>query len=361
MENSQLTDYFDVKEDVNYAPWDNRIKQELVLRYWSCSLKCHLCYSQKIAYLEKPTEKSLFSLQQCINGLKNFSGKVKWTRIQGGEPFLGNSRPFFTSGISVEALKHLLQGHSNDINPRVVIQTNGIWFGQNELSATEKIIEEINQGMSGLERGRIAIEVSFKGPNKQTANEYAKSEEIGISDVLQTQLVGFYNLLKAIEKIAWSNGNNRVAIYPIAGIGPVLHEPSFIPIDSNHNRLLPIFHPLTWSEDFSKMVNTFVEILDKRKDVYKDYREKQMQKIPLESMEPKYFQKGWTSQIKKSKILRDFLVENLRINKTPSLNFFNKELEELNISEATYELLFKIQDLKKYFYEAEPSEHYPYL
>lgn len=363
MECSGLMDYFDVKEkEENYAPWDNRVKQELVLRYWFCSLRCYLCYSQRIAYLERPSEKECFSFQDCVNALKNFSGSIRWVRIQGGEPFLGDTRPLFTARISVEALKQLLKsGRFRDPNPRIIIQTNGIWFGQVDLGKIKEIVEKIHQSLSEIEEGRVIFEISFKGPNHRIANEYAKSEGIPVEDVLQLQLKGFFQILEAIENVAWSNGDTRMAVYPVGGLGPRLDDPSFIPVDRSRGNLLPIFHPVTWSEEFKEMVYSFFGILDKWKVVYEEFLKQHGKKIPLEVMEESKFQWGWLSQIKHRENLRKFVKRNLFVRWTPKLNYFKKILEEFDLPKAPDELVKEVNNLKGYFYEAEPSTHYPFL
>ena len=340
-------------EDLTFAvkkskiePWE--INREgnygaLVLRFAGCSLRCFMCYSQSYAYLNK------------------LDRSVGWARIQGGEPLLDDKRSEATAILAGEALKCMVHGNSPYVNPRVIIQTNGIWLGNASTERITKVVEILVNSLQSLNKGRIIIEISFKGSNAEMANAFALSRPSPyVDNVLSTQINGFNKLLRIINKHAWKLGIDRLAIYPVAAIGPQLSKPNFIPIwKSTSGEEFPLFHPETWSESFTGVVRKFKEILFDEKDVYVDFINKHSDKLPMESMEASKFQYGWISQLKHRPELREFVRKNLRILKDSRLNIFMKYIED--IPEAGEKLLRRVKELEYIFYEAEPKDHYPYL
>lgn len=337
----------------------------LVLRYWGCSLRCALCYSQAYAYLNSggSRAKHVYDVGEVVAALVNpqelrkfadFS--VTWTRIQGGEPLMSEKRAFATTLFSKAAFEWMLK-QEKVTNPRVVIQTNGILLGQCPEDTLAAFVSMLGDALPVSGKGRLAIEISFKGANPTAAQEYACSMPLPIK-VLESQMAGFFRILKVISEVFWAKKENRIALYPVAGIGPQLSDPSFVPIDTESPGL-PLFHPNTWSNEFKEIVSRFKQVLTEHPDVYLDYVRAHGNLIPIESMEPSYFQFGWTSQISKRPELKNYIKRNLRICERSRLNLYGKAIEE--IPDADNSLRQRIAELKAYFYEAEPSSHYPYL
>ncbi|MDH5483393.1 MAG: radical SAM protein [Candidatus Bathyarchaeota archaeon] len=349
-------------------PWEINTEGRggaLVLRYWGCSLRCALCYSQAYAYLDTGGSRvtHVASLKDVISALKDpaelrksvrFS--VAWTRIQGGEPLIDENRTLATALFSEASLKWMLK--QKDVgNPRVVIQTNGMFLGECSDDCLNKFISMLKKGLPKTMKGRIAIEVSFKGGNPETAQRYAASLPLK-TKILRTQVTGFFRLLKAVSALSWDLEEYRIAVYLVAGIGPRLSDPSFIPKDGK-NESLPIFHPKTWSREFGEVITTFRQTLKAYPKVYEDYVRIHRMHIPMESMEPSKFQFGWTSKIDKRPELREYVRRYLRVSQKHKLRLYGSSIG--SIPDADSQLLQRIAELKTDFYEAEPSSHYPYL
>jgi len=351
----------DLKKET--IPWE--INKEgsygaLVIRYWGCSLSCAICYSQSYAYLneEGSRKKVNLTLNNCEESIKKLTTKVGWTRIQGGEPLLNRDRAIFTTKLCAFALKYM-EDNSPYEDPRVIIQTNGLWLGNTTEEELSNFFNKLIDAVEQTSKGRIIIELSFKGANKFVIKKFGDTLNQH-SDILLLQKKAFFVMKKNFEHTIW-NITKRIAFYPVGGFGPQLNNPGFIPIDIKDGEEYPLFHPSTWDDDFKEVFEEFIKLMSNNKLIYRDYLEKHSKRIPLECMEPSFFQKGWTSQIKKREILKKFISKNIKINPNPQLKIFNRELLGLNIPEANSVLISKIKDLKEKFYEAEPSDHYPYL
>jgi len=347
----------------NYLPWETNKEGPfgaLVLRYWGCSLSCAICYAQSYAYLnmERSRVKGNFSVEECEESIKNLSQSVGWTRIQGGEPLLDYDRAIFTAKLCGISLKYM-GDNSRYETPRVIIQTNGLWLGKEHRERLNLFFEELLKQTEHNPEGRIIIELSLKGSNKETIKLYA--DTLGrYDDIFEIQKEGFYKLMGFFKELVWKK-TKRIAFYPVGGYGPQLNNPGFIPIDKRDHLEYPLFHPDTWNEDFRKIMEHFKEILTENTDIYLEFIQKHNHKVPLECMEPSFFQRGWTSQIRNREELRNFLISNLKIKNNSQLRIFNRELAQLQIPAANDNLLSKVEDLKEYFYEAEPADHYPFL
>lgn len=358
--------YASINEEI--MPWEINAEGSggaLVLRYWGCSLSCALCYSQAYAYLNTGGShiKKMVSLPDVVKALKNPTelrqlGKfsVLWTRIQGGEPLKNERRAFATTEFCKAALQWMLK-QNDPGRPRVVIQTNGLFLGECPDDYPSKLVTSLKETLTGSEEGRVAIEVSFKGANSTTAQKYAASLPLE-TEVLHTQITGFNRLLRAVSTVAWDSQEYRIAIYPVAGIGPRISNPSFIPLDSE-NAKYPIFHSQTWSQEFAEVINKFKRILVANENVYREYLKTHGKRIPMESIEPSYFQFGWISQINKRPELRTYVQKSMRIAQRDKLGLFQPNIDE--IPDADGQLIQRVADLKEDFYEAEPSNHYRYL
>jgi len=277
-------------------PWEINAEGSggaLVLRYWECSLRCALCYSQAYAYLNT-----------------------------------GGSRVKY-----------------------------GLFLGECSEENLIGFVSMLQEALPNLAKGRLAIEISFKGANPAAAQEYAVSMPIEIK-VLETQILGFFRLLKVVSENVWGKGENRIAVYPVAGIGPQLSNPTFVPVDPNTPNL-PLFHPHTWSKEFAEVTDKFRQTLAENPSVYLKYVRAHGNLIPIESMEPSYFQFGWTSQISKRLELRNYVKKHMRISGRSRLSLYGQAISE--IPDADSQLPQRVTELKPHFYEAEPSSHYPYL
>ncbi|MEM2227081.1 MAG: hypothetical protein QXY42_07005 [Candidatus Bathyarchaeia archaeon] len=311
---------FAVKDYLPFSPWEHNEGEggngALLLRFAGCNLRCYLCYAQAYAYLGSKSSRRVITtnLEGCIGALESFRGKVGWGRIQGGEPLLGRERALATANLATAALRRIIENGCPYGIPRVVIQTNGIWFstaGEGELS---DFLRAMARGLKGIE-GRVAIEVSFKGPNLHDANSYAISKpDAEVPDVLGMQAKGFEKLVRAVEEIAWRDGVHSISVYPVAALGADLGSPGFIPISALlvDGEERPLFHPETWDERFGSIVKRFRGLLTDARQVYGDYMARHGMKMPLEGMDASHFQFGWISQIGRRPELREFIRKHLR-------------------------------------------------
>lgn len=342
--------------------------EALVLRYANCSLRCYICYAQRYAYLNIGGRDVIScSVDQCIQGLRTISAEVAWIRIQGGKPLISDSRSTETAQIAAEALKYLSE-HGTCDEPKVIIQTNGLWFAKTKSDRIKEFVDTLKKTLQSVDCGRIVIEISFKGPNIGDANLYALSRISSVtSTVFIHQLQGFKSLFNEVMSQVWQNGIYRLAIYPVAGLGPEIGSPGFIPLStivSAKDEVYPIFHQETWSDNFADFVKLFKANTTTWHKVYSDHLLKHGGRLPIEGMSPSMFQFGWISQITKRPELESFIHLNMRANwNNPSLNLFRTNYPFLCdlIEETNSDLLRKISDLNSDFYNSKPSVHYPYL
>jgi len=343
-------------------------QEALVLRYANCSLRCHICYAQRYAYLninDKDVKSS--DVDHCIQSLRDLSAEVAWIRILGGEPLINDERAAETALLAVESLNYLSK-HGKRNEPKVIIQTNGLWLAKTDPDNIKRFVNTLKNCLQSVGSGRIVIEVSLKGANTGDANLYALSRKSYVtSTVLPHQLEGFENLVNEVAQEVWQNKIYSLAVYPVAGIGPQIANPGFIPLStvvSADDEEYPIFHRETWDSHFYDLVRFFRIIITKWHKVYDDYLLKHRDKLPIEGMSPSMFQFGWISQIEKRAELERFVSFNIRANwNNPSLNLFRNKypfLQEI-IDQASSGLLEKVSDLNIDFYNSDPSFHYPYL
>jgi organic radical activating enzyme len=342
-------------------------KEALVLRYANCSLRCYLCYAQRYAYLSASNDDVKSSnVEECIQSLRGLSAEAAWIRIQGGEPLINDERSTETARITAEALKYLSQNRTYN-EPRVVVQTNGLWFARTSIDRVKRFVSTLKKALESVDFGRIVIEISFKGPNFGDANLYALSRVSSVTSVFAHQLQAFKNLAEEIKCEAWQDEMHRLAIYPVAGLGPHIENPGFVPLSSivsSEDEELPLFHKQTWSSGFSDLVRFFKTTTTAWRKVYGDYLLKHGDKLPMEGMGPSMFQFGWISQISKRTELQRFVSLNIRANwSNRTLNLFKDKYSVLQtiIGQADSELVAKVSELKKDFYNSVPSFHYPYL
>jgi len=351
----------------NSLPWESNnegLYGAIVIRYWGCSLSCAICYSQAYAYLDEGggRKKVNFSIEECEKSINDVSQSVGWTRIQGGEPLLDFERAIFTAKLCGVALK-FMENNSPYNNPRVIIQTNGLWFANENEDKLKPFFEELLKQIEQTSKGRIIIELSIKGTNKEIIKKYADTKNMH-KDVFEIQKEAFHRLTRIFENLIWTR-TDRITFYPVCGLGPSLKNPVFVPVQKINNEIYPFFHPDTWNEEFRKIIFKFIELLKQRENVYKEFISKHGLKIPIESMDTSKFQFGWMSAAKRRPELMQFIKINLQVIKksNPSLNLYKTNFSEVleNIDESKPEMTKKISDLEKYFYEAEPKNHYPFL
>jgi uncharacterized Fe-S cluster-containing radical SAM superfamily protein len=331
----------------------------VVARYWGCQLRCPLCFAQSYAYRGENTTRipQNISLEEALNQVKKkITKRAQWCRIEGGEPFQSHEHMLMTVELSVEVLK------SMERSSTAVIQTNGIWLGENKSNA-DKFCELIMGEMHRIneESGkRIAIEVSFKGPSSETAKVYSARSDINVHAL---QINAFLSLVENLEVGMWKKRRYNIAVYPVAGFGPDLTKFTFIPLDPQ-NASLPLFHPTTWSEDYKRnVVDVFEKIITMYPKVYGLYITKHGNKMSLYGLEPRNWQKAWTSKISKDDKIRKFALDYLRVNASQgSLNIFKGDLSMiLSKITAHEELIAKASEMTEFYAWPEPARHYPYL
>ena len=340
--------------------WEPESKgRGIVTRYWGCELRCPLCFAQSYAYRGDKTSRvpREISLEVALEQVRGkITDKVRWCRIEGGEPVQSSERVVMTVKLATEVLK--LMGR----NGRAVIQTNGIWLGKEEKNAAE-FCDAIDACMSSIDEKsgkRLAIEVSFKGANSEVAKVYSGRPDI---DILGFQINAFLNLIEKMKKSLWSKGRYNVSVYPVAGFGPDLVNLTFIPLDSLAMSL-PLFHPMTWDQKYrDNVVDLFKQIVVNYPEVYGVYTSRHGNRMSLYGLEPRNWQKSWTSRINKDDKLRSLALKYLRVNKDQrSLNMFRSDLSELlDDITATDELIAKTREIREFYAWPEPPCHYPYL
>jgi len=340
----------------------------MVLRYSNCSLRCNICFAQKYAYLN--TQKNVVhrSVEQCMRELRQIDlSAVGWIRILGGEPLLDDARAVETTQVISECLEYLHESNNQTI-PRIILQTNGIWLAKTDIAQIKRLVKSFANTVARAGTSRVVIEISFKGPNVGDSNLYALSQVSPLtSSVLTDQLDGFMAFTYQLEETAWRRGLNNIAIYPVAGLGPMLTKPCFVPMSSmvsDKDEEYPLFHPATWDHQFSHLVGFFNSMTRKWDNVYGDYLSQHRDRIPMEGMSASKFQFGWISEIEKRPELKHFITLNLKADwQSKALNLFRERyavLEEF-VGQADDRLMQKISDLTAFFYNTSPSSHYPFL
>lgn len=331
----------------------------MVIRFWGCNLKCPLCFAQSYAY--KGERKSRFPRKVSLNEvLRQIDAEkvrsILWCRIEGGEPLQSFQHMIMTVKLAMGILNLMRK------SIRVIIQTNGIWLGEDEDNIIKfcKLLKEEISKTSLRINGRIAIEISFKGPNLLAARVYSGKFDV---DVLSLQIRAFTNLIKNVREDLWSKGNCSVAVYPVAGFGPDLEKFTFIPLDPE-NRDYPLFHPKTWDQRYNDyVINFFKEVMNEYSEVYYSYKSRYEDKVAMYGLEPRNWQKTWTAKIKVDSCLKQFALNYIRINAREKLfNMFRKDfIDILNEINATDELIGKVHEMCKFYACPEPLKHYPYL
>lgn len=332
----------------------------LVIRFWGCNLECPLCFAQSYAYRDKEGRRaekcSLHDLQKDI--AQKFSNKLQWLRIEGGEPLLSRLHAEFLHKI----VKWIINvANSAFLSPvTIVIQTNGIWLGGN-LNNAKFFYEGLYSSLCSTKiKSRVAVEISFKGPNEEAYSIYSGSE-----GGFKTQCNAFEYSIKILEKF-WKEGVKGLAVYPVAGFGPSFEVPKdliLIPIDPSFE--VPLFHKSSWDSRFSEIVNEFQNVLDHYKSIYEQYIKRHGKRIQMYGLELRFrkWQTAWVKRVLKDEKLRKLVQKCIRLNKDnfQYAGFYKKDLQKLELPEADEALLEKVQQLGDDFVELSPKDHYPFL
>ena len=359
-------------EKKNYDSWhlnNEGPHKALVLRFTGCSLRCPLCYSQRYAYIDPEGSKTRhYSLEECIKQLKSIQESAGWVRIQGGEPLLNDERALFTAYLLPHVMDYMTLRGKGYERPRIIIQTNGLWFNTGSKNTLQKFTDKINEGLNRNPLVKLAIEVSFKGPNGMDADAYGlsrNSEYVKPGKVFISQVSGYRSIEEHLKKY-WERGVSDISLYPVGGLGAELDRPVFIPLSTNSttSNEIPLFHKVTWDKEFVEIVKDFIDNTRKYSFVYNDYKKKHSEKVPLEGFDASAFQTAWMAQLNKRPELLDHVTRYLRINqeREKSLNYFKRYKELLDkIPRTGSNLVSKVIEMKVEFYCAEPKTHYPFL
>ncbi|MGQ4894604.1 MAG: 4Fe-4S cluster-binding domain-containing protein [Candidatus Njordarchaeia archaeon] len=346
--------------------------QALVLRFAGCNLRCPLCYAWRYAWFMHKNGYR-YNINTSIQALSNLpkllKKKIVWVRIQGGEPCLTFDRILYTITFAVHALNII---HTYNLNyyskTRAVIQTNAITFSTLSNAQINQICSHLRNSLNSLSKGKLVFEVSFKSPMDPS--------------YLRSQILGYERLLNDITLPLLKIGFDNVAIYPVAGLGPSIdfHNTYIIPIEPlKLPEEIPLFHPITWSQQFRQVVNDFLNNVVPNYSSYSEFRRNPRtnngKKIAIEELEPTQFQTSWISgyasrysQFKVSVPPLSNLLRKLSDDPNPQwfalFRRYNQWLQVLNqipVAMNANNLLSIVQQMNNYFYPSHPIGHYPYL
>ncbi|WP_297212064.1 MULTISPECIES: 4Fe-4S cluster-binding domain-containing protein [Thermodesulfovibrio] len=257
---------------------------EISLRFAGCQLKCGACYSASYSWHpcfinsnRVVNNKTINDLVNDYNALPTGQPPYNWMRIVGGEPLKNQNYVDFLFNF----LKSIQNTHI--FNNKVIIQTNGIYLGQELLGNQNTNFSNIlKQHLNDLKKIhpqlQIVIEISIKGSN---ANEFQLISQSNPN--LFQYNIGVYNALKNLNI-----SNLRPTV--VAGFG--INESLLLPGSrvSKNTRILtilnsnrtPIFHNSGWSPDFKNLYNDFLQDCKNRNINF--------QKMPMHGFDPN---SGW--------------------------------------------------------------------
>ncbi|MEM2178705.1 MAG: 4Fe-4S cluster-binding domain-containing protein [Candidatus Methanomethylicaceae archaeon] len=343
----------------------------LVARFWGCNLKCPLCFAQSYAYRNEMKGRqayyvSLDETQRLIE--EKFKEvnlfKLKWLRIEGGEPLASNIHVEFIERI-LKTLAKMIADTTYFPSLTVVIQTNGIWLGAS-FSNTKLFYEKIYSSLifaKKINKLKIAIEISFKGANEGACEIYS-----GVKGVLKLQYNAFKNSLE-ILKDYWKDGK-AIAIHLVAGFGPSFKELAVIPLDPKElekGSEIPLFHPDSWSSEFNEIMKLYENVIETNKEVYTNYIQSHGKRIHMYGLEfcGRNWQGSWINPSMRDVTMRNFVRKYLRLNNEENVlrktGFYRKLLQEMKLNNVLEFTLEKVKDMHEYFVELETPNHYPNL
>ncbi|MEM2888581.1 MAG: 4Fe-4S cluster-binding domain-containing protein [Candidatus Bathyarchaeia archaeon] len=250
---------------------------EIALRFAGCCMKCGPCFASGYSWVDR------FDNNHRVTCMKTFDDVVQdyqnikypvncpsynWLRILGGEPLLNNDyiRFLFDTIIKISEID------SQKFNNGVIIQTNGIFIGQGNISLLQTKLEELYRSNPKV---KVCIEISIKGTNAEefelitrsanrSPSELSKFEKLfgwklskySPDELFVFNIKAYYKLRELVPNFP----NFRPTI--IAGFG--VNE-SYLLQEGNSNERItiifknkkPIYHPEFWSEDFKELYEDF--------------------------------------------------------------------------------------------------------
>ena len=250
---------------------------ELALRFAGCCMKCGPCFASGYSWVDrfdnnrrvtcmKTVDDAIqdYKMIQCPRDYPSYN----WLRILGGEPLLNNDyiRFLFDTIIKISEID------SQKFNNGVIIQTNGVFIGQGNISLLRTRLEEL---LRSNPKVKICIEVSIKGTNVEEFKLITRSTNRPISELSKFEKIFGWNLgaysphelfdfnLKAyykLRELASDFPNFRPTI--IAGFG--VNESYLLQEGNSRERITiifqdnkPIYHPEFWSKDFKELYEDF--------------------------------------------------------------------------------------------------------
>jgi uncharacterized Fe-S cluster-containing radical SAM superfamily protein len=250
---------------------------EIALRFAGCCMKCGPCFASGYSWIDRFDNNRrvtcMKTLEDAIQDYKRIQyprnyPSYNWLRILGGEPLLNNDyiRFLFDTIIKISEID------SQKFNNGVVIQTNGIFIGQGNVSLLRTKLEEL---LRSNPKVKVCIEVSIKGTNveefklitrsiNRPISELSKFRELfgwDLRDYSPNELFDFnikaYYKLRELES---DFPNFRPTI--IAGFG--VNESYLLKEGNSRERITiifqdnkPIYHPEFWSKEFKALYEDF--------------------------------------------------------------------------------------------------------
>jgi len=198
---------------------------------------------------------------------RNYPG-YNWLRVLGGELLLNNDYIRFL----FDAIIKISEIDSQKFSDGVVIQTNGIFIGQGNISLLRTKLEELLRSNSKV---KVCIEVSIKGTNVEEFKLITRSTDRPSGELSKFEKIFGWNLgaysphelfdfnIEAyykLRELASEFPNFRPTI--IAGFG--VNESYLLREGNSRERITiifqddkPIYHPEFWSKDFKELYEDF--------------------------------------------------------------------------------------------------------
>lgn len=250
---------------------------ELALRFAGCCMKCGPCFASGYSWVDRfDNNRRVTCMKTLDDAIQDFKTipyprnypSYNWLRILGGEPLLNNDyiRFLFDTIIKISEMD------SQKFNNGVVIQTNGIFIGQGNISLLRTKLEEL---LHCNPKVKVCIEVSIKGTNVEEFKLITRSANRPISELSKFEKLFGWNLgayspnelfgfnIKAyykLRELASNFPNFRPTI--IAGFG--VNESYLLQEGNSRERITitfqdnkPIYHPEFWSKDFKELYEDF--------------------------------------------------------------------------------------------------------
>lgn len=224
---------------------------EIALRFAGCNLQCGACFASGYSWpqkyqLSKRVRKDI-AIDKLIEDYDKIPKNTKpynWMRILGGEPLLNDTYIRYLFSF----IEKIAQKDTEQFNNGIIIQTNGIWIGNHDITLLENCLNRIYELNPNL---RIAIEISIKGTNPSEFSLLTRSS----NQFYNANINAYYKLRRILT------GNLRATIIAGFGISESLllsngqSPKSIMTIISNENS--PTFHPDNWSIEFTNLYNQF--------------------------------------------------------------------------------------------------------